>query len=609
MTADFKTWAADIRRLVRALAALEPAAAHLGVAPPAGREWYELLRLRLLPQIDAEPYLVVAFVGGTNIGKSLLFNHLAGEVASAVSPLAAGTKHPVCLAPPGMDDPATLERIFEGFRLVPWEKAEDALAASEEDLLFWRTGANVPPRLLLLDAPDVDSDAPMNWRRARQIRQVADVLIAVLTQQKYNDAAVKQFFREAVQADKPFVAVFNQVDLEGDRDYWPQWLTTFRGSTGANPELVYVVPRDRQAAAALTLPFHEVGPDGCCPPGPAADLRDELAKMHFDAIKIRTFRGALARVLDAQAGAPAWLDEIRAASAEFEAAHKVLAAAEMARVAWPSLPTGVLVEEIRQWWDNSRSHWSRGIHSFYRAVGRGVTWPIRKVWRQTVGPAAEPLEAFHRRERQAVLDAVQKMLDELERLSQVGNETLKPKLRALLGGAARADLLARVEAAHQALPDVDDDYRLFLQNELDAWQTSNPGAVKLLRTLDNAVAVARPAVTVALFVTGLHVAGDLVGQVATHAAGHIAQEAAIAGGTTVVGEAGVAGANEGFRQAAGRLFGTLQAQYARQRAAWLYQWLEQSLLGGLLADLRSGAETPQAAAFTEAQSALARLGL
>ena len=56
----------------------------------------------------------------------------------------------------------------------------------------------------------MDSDALVNWQRVRAIRQVADVLVAVLTQQKYNDAAVKQFFREAVQADKPIVAVFNQ---------------------------------------------------------------------------------------------------------------------------------------------------------------------------------------------------------------------------------------------------------------------------------------------------------------------------------------------------------------------------------------------------------------
>ncbi len=69
-------------------------AERLGVAPLAGREWFELLRCKLLPQVEGPPLLIVAIVGGTNIGKSVVFNHLAGETASAATPLAAGTKHP-----------------------------------------------------------------------------------------------------------------------------------------------------------------------------------------------------------------------------------------------------------------------------------------------------------------------------------------------------------------------------------------------------------------------------------------------------------------------------------------------------------------------------------
>ena len=77
----------------------------------------------------------------------------------------------------------------------------------------------MPPRLVLVDAPDVDSDVTVNWQRARAIRQTADVLIALLTQQKYNDAAVKQFFRAAVEADKPIIVIFNLCDLQADREY------------------------------------------------------------------------------------------------------------------------------------------------------------------------------------------------------------------------------------------------------------------------------------------------------------------------------------------------------------------------------------------------------
>ena len=89
----------------------------------------------------------------------------------------------------------------------------------------------------------------------------------------------------------------------------------------------------------------------------ATALRDELAAMHFEAIKLRTYRGAMRAEgrPDVQQGIPAWINDIRAASGEFAAAATVLSATQMASVDWPSLPTNVLVDEIRNWWDGTRS--------------------------------------------------------------------------------------------------------------------------------------------------------------------------------------------------------------------------------------------------------------
>ena len=612
MSSDFATWSAAVKRLLGALAALEPEARRVGVPPPSASAWYELLRHKLLPQLELPPSLIVAVVGGTNIGKSVLFNHLAGQQASASSPLAAGTKHPLCLVPPGLDDPALLARLFEPFQLAPWHSPQDPLSESPENLLFWRVGEQVPPRLLILDVPDVDSDVVVNWERASAVRQAADVLIAVLTQQKYNDAAVKQFFRDAVESQKPIIVLFNQVDLQADRPYWPQWLETFTRETGARPELVYVVPYDRAAALALALPFYEVGPQGLSQPDRAADLRQELAALHFDTIKIRTFRGAMARVLDPRGGAPAHLASIRAAAGSFSTAAAALSAGEMARVEWPELPAGTLVEEIRAWWDAGRAAWSRQIHGFYRALGRGVTWPLRAAWQSMVGPRPDALATFHERERAAIVLAVEKMLDELARLAELGNETLRPRLLRLLGGGARQELLERVEAAHARLPAVDDDYRKFLWTELDTWKGSNPRAAAILRGLDHVAAVARPAITISLAVSGWVLAGDLAGhaavQAAQHTAGQLATEAMMAGGMAGGGEALVSGTTEGVRQAAGRLLSRLQSRYAQQRAAWLAACLERELLGDLLAELRQGAEVPDSAAFTAVVAALDHLG-
>ena len=449
---------------------LEPKAAHLGVPSPTTSNWYQLLDRKLIPQLRADPLLVVGVVGGTNIGKSVLFNQLAGELASAVSPMAAGTKHPVCLVPPDTDNPDLLGDLFDGFTLKPWQSADDPLRESDEDRLFWRIGANVPPRLLLIDAPDVDSDAVVNWSRARAIRQAADVLIAVLTQQKYNDAAVKQFFREAAQADKPVIVIFNQCDLELDRAFWPQWLDTFCAETGIEPELVYVAPHNRAAAESRTLPVFSVGNNGDGAPQLAGNFREQLAAFHFDTIKIRTFRGALSCVLDESAGLPAYLAELRKSSAEFSAAAETLSASDMARVVWPNLPANVLVNEIRAWWDSGRSKWSQKIHGFYRSVGQQVVRPVQALW-SAGRPEKDPLEAFRQEERGAIVRAVESILDELERLSKIGNDTLRPRLLDLLGGDARQQLLKRVRTAHEQLPAVDEDYREFLCAELDLWKS------------------------------------------------------------------------------------------------------------------------------------------
>jgi hypothetical protein len=188
---------------------------------------------------------------------------------------------------------------------------------------------------------------------------------------------------------------------------------------------------------------------------------------------------------------------------------------------------------------------------------------------------------------------------------------LRPRLEALLTGNSRRDLLERVQAAHATLPALDDDYRTFLRSELDRWGRDNPRAISFLRSLDHVAAVARPAITVSLAVSGWILAGDLVGQtavqVAGHTAGNLAAEAAIAGGITGGGEAVVSATGAGVKQAAAQLFRELQSRYAQSRADWLTRWLETELLGGLLADLRRGAEAPQSREFEEVGSAIEAL--
>ena len=209
----------------------------------------------------------------------------------------------------------------------------------------------MPPRLLLLDAPDVDSDVTVNWERARAIRQAADVLVAVLTQQKYNDAAVKQFFRAAVEADKPILVIFNLCHLEEDRPAWPAWLATFCQQTGAGRSWSMWPLYDRQAAEGLRLPFYRIATGQRRPGSRRGRSRPRICattwpSLHFDAIKIRTFRGASAACsIRGEARRRIWP---RSGPRRTNSPRRPRPCRRggMARVAWPALPTGV-------WWTKS----------------------------------------------------------------------------------------------------------------------------------------------------------------------------------------------------------------------------------------------------------------
>ncbi len=302
---------------------------------------------------------------------------------------------------------------------------------------------------------------------------------------------------------------------------------------------------------------------------------------------------------DPHRGAPRYLEEIRAASGQFETALRTLSGASVHRVAWPSLPSKALVQEIREWWDQQRAPWSRSIHGFYRKVGEGVAWPFQKAYEAVSVPRPDALDTFKRDERNAIVTAVGRLLEELDRLATVGNETLRPRLEAMLAGHARAELLQRVETSHEALPPVDDDYRTYLRNELNVWVQQNPKAARIFHWIDYAAALARPVITVSLAATGILAGADV--------AGGVVGDTVLTVALTSGGEAAVSSAGEGVKHAAAQLFRRLQSQYIQRRAEWLADWLDQELLGDLLQNLREGAEAPQSPAFSEAVAAVQEL--
>ena len=606
-----------VPRLLSALNALQESSRTLQLAPLDRRAWFELLELKLAPQLKDGAFLIVAVTGGTNIGKSVIFNHLAGFRASASSPMASGTKHPVCLVPPGFDERHDLSALFPSFELHPWTEADSALGDSSSHLLFWRCCESVPPNLILLDTPDVDSDAPVNWQRAEAIRQSADVLIAVLTQQKYNDAAVKQFFRQAAAEGKPAVVVFNQCELPDDESYWPLWLQTFTSETGVSPLYVYLAPNDRKAAEAIQLAFYErlwspekdaeTRSPAVVDPGTAdvpVRLQDVFARLHFADLKLQALQGALKLVVDPVAGAPAYLREVGVRSGEFRAAADLLTAHQLAEVEdWPTPPPALVIGAVRHWWAEHRQGWSAAVHSTYDTIGQTVLLPFRWARDWARGPAVPPWETYRQLEWNAITRAVGKVYAKLEWLADLGQPLLKERLEVRLSGLSRAELLRQLEAEHMAF-----SWESLLEQtvatELQSFRDENPRLFQWIQRLDEATAAARPMLTIVLGITGV---GLPVGEAATHLASHgliqgamhVAGDVATGTATAAVGESAIsatASSSAGYLQAK---FHRLQEAFTSRRANWLAERLETGLLGELTRELQAAAALTRSPSYQE----------
>lgn len=611
--------AADaVRELLPALIQLENSAALLQLAPLGGREWFELLRQKLIPQLGDQAFLVVAVVGGTNIGKSVIFNHLAGARASATSPLASGTKHVTCLVPEGFDAQHNLKSVFPDFELHEWTDATLALAEAESHRLFWRVAKELPPSLLVLDTPDIDSDSHVNWIRADAVRRSADVLIAVLTQQKYNDAAVKEFFRKAGDEDKAVFVVFNQCLLPEDEPFWPIWLQTFCSETHITPDAVYIAPNDRRAAEDLRLPFYERRvPEAdlvSTPENPndtPRSLSADLAMLRFREIRIRTLLGSLHELIHPQRGVPAYLREIRLASEDLGRTAARLTADSALQVRnWPSPANSLLVTEIRQWWHTHQEGWARTINLAYNTVGQGILWPIRAARRALQGEPVSPMEDYRRREWVAVLGVVEELLDKLQWMAESGNQIIRPRIEAILQGEARSQLLITLRQRHDTL-DFDEELRLVVHEEMQKLQMNKPELFDIYRQLNNVSAAVRPVTSIVLFSIGFGPAGEIVapflGQAAASAAVHVFAD--VAGGATaaIAGEAAVSSAassGSGILQA---WFHRLHAAFTARRGGWLTRLIHAELLRQLPEELNAAAALTRSEAYLEVQKSVTKL--
>ena len=122
---------------------------------------------------------VLAFVGGTGVGKSTLLNALAGETVSPASVRRPTTSQPVAWVP--ADEREALGPLLE------WLGVQDVR----------EHGANDLGPVAILDLPDMDSVAFEHRARVEAILPRVDAVAWVTDPEKYHDAALHDDFLRA----------------------------------------------------------------------------------------------------------------------------------------------------------------------------------------------------------------------------------------------------------------------------------------------------------------------------------------------------------------------------------------------------------------------------
>lgn len=170
-----------------------------------------LVRNVVGPFLEKQPAdpLHVAVVGGAGAGKSTVANFLVGATLAESNPQAGFTRHPIAYASTN-GQPAWGR--MAGF-LGPLERlAQEASASLDADVYQVRRGNSSPGPGYLLnhfvvwDCPDMTTWAASGYvTRLLEVCGLADVIVYVASDERYNDEIPTQFLKLLLQAGKAVI--------------------------------------------------------------------------------------------------------------------------------------------------------------------------------------------------------------------------------------------------------------------------------------------------------------------------------------------------------------------------------------------------------------------
>ncbi|MBN1442065.1 MAG: 50S ribosome-binding GTPase [Planctomycetes bacterium] len=176
------------------------------------------LRTKVLPELRARGGwpVFVGVQGGTNVGKSTVFNALAGQILSPAIVQASATKHPLVFLEESWRDMFLRPGVLPGFECRELEDPRELIVEPERTerlYLRFHSDARLRP-LALIDSPDFDSILDSNQTVARRVTVISDLTVFVTTAQKYRDRELVMHLELLQRLKASVILVFNRVDEE-----------------------------------------------------------------------------------------------------------------------------------------------------------------------------------------------------------------------------------------------------------------------------------------------------------------------------------------------------------------------------------------------------------
>lgn len=174
-----------------------------------------LVRNCIGPFLDGQPAtpLHLAVVGGAGTGKSTVVNFLSGSVVAEANPQAGYTRHPIAFAQ-SQSEPWTGHSGFLGpLRLI----GESQPSNLDSDVYQVRHVSldgefSLLHQFVIWDCPDMTTWAATGYvPRLLEVVALADVIVYVASDERYNDEVPTQFLNLLLRTGKPIVACLTKM--------------------------------------------------------------------------------------------------------------------------------------------------------------------------------------------------------------------------------------------------------------------------------------------------------------------------------------------------------------------------------------------------------------